>query len=302
VEVALPALLCRHNVEPGLSLGRGDGDGHLPERRRSGHLDVRVFEQLQVQENGGRTWMWRSTATEAMESNVESLGYCQPGAVQMPVAGVVNSVSTTDVSRPDFSLRGVGDDQEIRLPSDILDLWRMFGALPQDKRQQFLGVGTVWQVSTLLGRRYPTAAFTWLVATCEALKPPDHQFRDHNVFHIVESLLGRARVDEVRRWRFRPDAIRGRHIHTGQFFGSEFVPQPIAMPFHDPTFDEEWGSLRRITQACIVEWLRVGGDIKLQKLTQSRTWRRKVKDNAMMLLAISAIAASEGGSSRGGGF
>jgi len=42
-----------------------------------------------------------------------------------------------------------------------------------------------------------------MVAACEALKPADSQFREHNIYHVVEALLGQARVSASQATRKR---------------------------------------------------------------------------------------------------
>jgi hypothetical protein len=64
------------------------------------------------------------------------------------------------------------------------------------------------QVAFSLGHDYQTAGFTGMVNACEALKPPDLLFRDHNIYHVAEALLGKARADMLQEDWFRPQAAR----------------------------------------------------------------------------------------------
>jgi RND family efflux transporter MFP subunit len=97
---------------------------------------------------------------------------------------------------PEMSAKVLGmaitvQDREEELPADTVALWQTVLGLAPDVRQQFLEVASMWQLSLMLHHEYQTASFAFMVASCEALKPRDRQFRDHNVYHVVEALLGK---------------------------------------------------------------------------------------------------------------
>jgi hypothetical protein len=100
-------------------------------------------------------------------------------------------VSVCVVIRPGLSKgRGINRDA-----FQDHDLWQAFAGLSPDRRRQFLRVGSMWQLALSLGHEYQTARFAWMVAACEVLKPADSQFRDNNIYHVVEALLGKPTAE-----------------------------------------------------------------------------------------------------------
>jgi hypothetical protein len=83
-----------------------------------------------------------------------------------------------------------------------------------------------------------TLSVTLMVVACEALKPPERQYRDHNIYQVVEALLGEANAKRLDAGSFRAQAVRSAHLHAGEFRGSEFVQAAINSSYQDPTFDE----------------------------------------------------------------
>src|SRR5712692_1301845 len=205
----------------------------------------------------------------------------------MPTRGQIQPVPLKAVHRPDFSLRGIdGTQTELHLPGDVVDLWQAFKGLAPDRRRQFLQVGSMWQLALSLGHEYQTARFAWMVAACEVLKPPDPQFRDQNIYHVVEALLGKPTADLLQEQWFRPQDVRNAHLHRGEFRGSEFVQHAMMSSFQDPTFDQACRVLYQIAQAAIIEWLRQCGTFAMLPLKRRRSWRRWVKDHALSVLPI----------------
>ena len=103
--------------------------------------------------------------------------------------------------------------------------------LPPDRRRQFLQVGSMWQLALSLDHEYQTAGFAWMVAACEVLKPAAPQFRDHNIYHVVEALLGKPKADLLQEQWFRPQDVRNAHLHRGEFRGSEFLDHAMMSSF-----------------------------------------------------------------------
>jgi hypothetical protein len=92
-----------------------------------------------------------------------------------------------------FPIHGLWpDDREEEPPEDIVELWGAFSGLDAERRRQFLQVANMWQLAQSLGYDNQTTAFAWKVVATEALKPTDPQFRDHNVYDVVEGLLGKS--------------------------------------------------------------------------------------------------------------
>jgi hypothetical protein len=125
-----------------------------------------------------------------------------------------------------------------------------------------------------------------MVAACEALKPRDPQFRDHNIYHVVDALLGKTITNQMQEQWFRPQDVRSAHLHRGEFRGSEFIQHAMMSSFQDPTFDEACRVLYQIVQAAIIEWLRRGGIFTMLPLRRRTSWRRWVRDHAFSILPI----------------
>jgi len=207
----------------------------------------------------GRAWTW-IFADGAVDCAVRNLGYCeQDNPQEMPARGASRSMPLRQVNRPDFS-RGwlVGSINEESLLADITDLWEAYRSLTTDQLRQFLQAGAKWQ-EALTQRERSTLSFALMVVACEALKPADPQFRDHNIYDVVEALLGNANAERLREHWFRPQDVRHAHLHRGEFRGSEFAPAVIMSSYYDPTFDEARRALEPITREAIVEWLRRRG-------------------------------------------
>jgi hypothetical protein len=257
-------------------------------RELSVFLTVVMGTNVRVSPNGGRGWTWSTNSSGQVECDIRSLGYWEKyWPNEMPTRGQIQSVPLRAVPRPDFSLRGInGTQTELYLPEDIFDLWRTFTGLPPNLRQQFLQVGSMWQLALSLGSDYQTAQFALMVIACEAFKPPEPRYRDHNIYHVVEALLGKPVADQLQEQWFRPQDVRNGHLHWGEFRGSEFVQHAMMSSFWDPTFDRAYRELYRIVQAAIIEWLRQCGTFTMLPLKRRRSWRRWVKDHALWLLPV----------------
>jgi len=186
--------------------------------------------------------------------------------------------------RPDFVARGItGQDSEQTLPANIADLWRALRSLSQELRQQFFQVASLWQLSRSIVAEYPTAAFALMVAAVEALKPARQGFREHTIYHVVESLLGKETAELLNQDWFQAQKIRNAHFHWGEFRGSEFSERAMMSTYHDPTFDRAHRTLALIASAAIIEWLVRGGPSSIAPL------KRKV---SLRWLARGIIAAT----------
>lgn len=258
-------------------------------RELSVFLTIVMGTNVRVSPNGGRGWTWNTDSNgQVVQCDIRNLGYLEKQwPTEMPTRGQIQQVPLKAVHRPDFSLRGIDVSQtELHLPEDIIDLWQVFAVLPPDRRRQFLQVGSMWQLALSLGHEYATARFAWMVAACEVLKPPDPQFRNHNIYHLVEALLGKPTADLLQEEWFRPQDVRNAHLHRGEFRGSEFVQHAIMSSFQDPTFDQASRELYRIAQAAMIEWLRQRGTFTMLPLKHRRSLRRWVKENALLILPL----------------
>jgi hypothetical protein len=259
-------------------------------RELSVFLSVVMRREVQVPPNSRCEWTYTLSLTGQVECDVRFVGYCELNRpTVMPTRGQAQTVPLVPVHRPDYSLTrivvGAGNNEQ-QLPADIIDLWQAFMGLSPARRQQFLQVGSMWQAALSLGHEYQTAWFAWTVAACEALKPPEPQYRDHNVYYVIESLLGKPTADLLKEQWFQPQNVRNAHFHSGEFRGSEFVPHAWMASFQDPTFDHASRVLTQIAPAAIIEWLIRGGTFTMPLLKQRTSWRRWVKERALSVLPI----------------
>jgi hypothetical protein len=238
---------------------------------------------------GGRAWTWKEGLDDCA---VRNIGYLSPqNPLEMPARDAERRVPLRPVIRPDFSLGGIDiTTSEPSLPADVADLWSTYRALPPDRRRQFLKAAAKFQKSLMFSVERPTLRFALMVVACEALKPPGREFRDHNHYHVVEALLGKPTRERLQQHPFPAEQVRGAHLHLGEFHGSEFVELAFLSNYEDPSFRETCSSLFKVTQAAIIEWLRLFGTLTLPPLKgQRRTLRRWVKDQAVIIIPIVAV-------------
>jgi len=232
-------------------------------RELAAFLSVVMGKSIQLPQNG-RAWTWEPSAST--NCAVRQLGYLElDNPPAMPVRkNASRLLPLRAVSRPDFSLRGIRvTDSEQSLPADVIDLWTSYRSLPADLGRQFLQAAAKWQEALMIGRERSTLSFALMVVACEALKPSGREFWDHNIYHVVEALLGTQHVAPLRQHPFPPKAVRGRHLHRGEFHGSEFVQAAITSTYEDPSFDQAHRAVAWITQAAIIEWLRCRGEFTM---------------------------------------
>ncbi|MCZ6861548.1 MAG: hypothetical protein O7I42_14955 [Alphaproteobacteria bacterium] len=254
-------------------------------RELSVFLSVVTGHAIRVSANAERVWTWTTDTQNQVECDTRSLGYFEKEWLkEMPTRGQVPPVPLYEVHRPDFSRRSDVSQTELRLPADVLDLWQAFSQLQIERRRQFLQVGSMWQLALSLDEDHETMRFALMVAACEALKPSDRQFRDRNIYGVVEGLLGSSNAEFLRE-QLQAQDVRDAHLHSGEFRGDEFAKHIVMSSFQDPTFGFAGRDLRRITQASIIEWLRLGGIFTIPtRKRQKKSWRRWVKKHDMVLL------------------
>jgi len=219
-------------------------------RELSAFLSVVKGGAVRIPKTG---WAW--TYLKGLEDcEVRAFGYFEPSDPQAPVPSALPARGTSramplrKVSRPDFSERGVdGSTNEQTLPDDIVDLWGRFCALSPDGRRNFLQAAAKWQEAMTHWGEERTLSFALLVVACETLKPSEREFREHNIYDVVEGLLGKPVSHRLQENWFRPQNTRNAHLHRGEFRSSEFVRRMMMSSFEDPTFDSAHRELTRIT-------------------------------------------------------
>jgi len=254
----------------------------------SAFLSVVMGTAVQIPEHG-RVWTW-AYPNGAADCAVRQRGYYeQENPQEMPVRRACHSVPLRQVRRPDFSLRGIdGSAKEVSLPDDIGELWEAYRTLTEDQQRQFLQAAAKWQEALMYWRERSTLSYALMVVACESLKPVERQYRDHNIYQIVEALLGTTNADRLR--EHRPQDVRNAHLHSGEFRDSEFVELAIMSSYQDPTFDQARRSLARITQEAIIEWLRRRGVFTMAPIEHRKSLRRWVREQALVLLPIVGAA------------
>lgn len=258
-------------------------------------LSIALNREVSVP-RGDRVWVWKAGADGKLEScDIRTTGYVEQGArSKMPHRGEVRAISTKSIKRPDFSLRGItlGQDTELQVPADITELWQTLSELLEDKKRRFLQAGSMWQLACSLVSDQETAKFVFTVSACEALKPPEAQYRDHNVYHVVEALLGKPSADLLREEWFRPQDVRNAYLHGGEFRGSEFVPHAMMPSFQDPSFDQARRAMAVIGPAALIEWLRRNGNFNMAPFKRRTSWKRFLREKAMILIPAASIVAA----------
>ncbi len=283
-----PRIILVNALIHGIDWGHATSTLHLALRELSVFLSVVMGRNIRVSPNGGRGWTWTTNSSGQAECEIRNLGYWEKQwPKEMPTRGQIQPVPLKPVHRPDFSERGIDISQgEVYLPEDIVGLWQAFTGLPPHLRRQFLQVGSMWQLALSFSHDYQTTRFAYMVAACEALKPPDSQFRDHNIYQVVEALLGKATAGQLHEEWFRPQDVRSAHLHRGEFRGSEFVQHMFMSSYQDPTFDQAQRALWQITHATIIEWLRQGGIFTMPPLRRKRTLLRWIRDHVLLVLTV----------------
>lgn len=260
-------------------------------------LSVFIRKEVRVPRNCQRQWTFTARPDGQPECELRFVGYWEPDRpTAMPTRGIIPTVPLKSVHRPDFSFPGivVGTDTEQWLPADIADLWHAFVGLTPDCRLQFLQVGSMWQTALSLGAENQTARFAWTVAACEALKPHGAQYRNHNVYHVIDALLGTPVADLLKEQWFQPQNVRNAYFHSGEFRGSEFVPHEWISSYQDPTFDKAARALAQLAPAAILEWLMRGGTLTMPPLDPRTTARRWVKEHGGVLLWVFGVGLGAG--------
>jgi hypothetical protein len=274
-------------------IGAGDATGVFDRQLRelAAFLSVVMGTNVRVTTNGRPAWSWEQGRADCA---VRSLGYWeseQPTAI--PARGTASPVPLRTITRPDFAHRGLEEQTrgEAMLPSDIGELWDAYRALSPELRQQFLQAAAKWQEAAMLFSERDTLSVALMVVACEALKPADQRYRDHNIYQVVEALLGLEHARRLDVGWFRAQEVRSSHVHAGEFHGSEFVDAAMHSSYQDPTFDEARRALWPVTQESIIEWLRRGGSFTMPPLRRAaKSQWRKPRDRAFALVPVAAIA------------
>ena len=258
--------------------------------------ELAAFLSLVMGTNVGRPrqdgiWTWEFEGKTVC--SVRQRGYIERQVPQeMPVKGIYNDIPVYAAVRPQGSHDPrTGLEEELSLPSDVLDLWQRFKALPDDRLAKFMQVTAKWQEALLHWQDRGTLSFALLVVACEALKPSTDAYTEHNIYDVVRELLGEEAEARLRQNQLRPQDVRNDHLHLGELYGSEVDLRVFFNIGYDPTFDEARRSLFRITRDASIEWLRRGGEVNLPpKPVKPKSFRRRLRENVFTALILATLA------------
>lgn len=224
---------------------------------------------------------------------MRQLGYVETGVhTGMSAREVCHPVPTAVADVPDMT------EYELAVPGDIVNLWTKYRSLPPERQRQFLAAASKLQEALSHWGERDTASFTSMVVACEALKPDDPAYSDHNLYDVVEALLGREASERLRTQLFdpkihpkvHPQSIRSAHLHRGIFQGLEFAHGVGMSNFRDPSFDEASSELFRITKAAMIDWLSRDGTFVMRKRIRRTSWRRWVREHALAIMPLAMAA------------
>lgn len=207
---------------------------------------------------------------QIIDCRLAHLGYAEVKSEPplFPLVGSAPPIERRTVHRPGVGEIGVTlgvsmDMTERWVPADIEELWSIFCALPAHKREHFLKAGNAYLVAQTMWPAQRTAYASFLVVTCEALKPRGRSSRAANVYDVVESLAGIGEGIKLRSLSIAPQTVRSEHFHRGELLAGELGHLLISDPFKDPSFDRTLDALATLSRVCLIEWLRRKGDYKI---------------------------------------
>jgi hypothetical protein len=259
-------------------------------RELSAFLSVVLGTRVHLADN---RQMWTFSQGLA-DCAVRSFGYFEPvNPDSMPPPGAVPAVPFKQVTRPDFSEGGIdGSINELAVPSDMIGLWQRYRTLGDERRRAFLQAAAKWQEALAHWGEERTLSFALMVVACESLKPAEPQYKDHNLYPVIEALLGKVTADRLQEHWFRPQQVRSAHLHRGEFLASELFHDMMTSSYYDPTFDQAHRELCRITQAAFIEWLERGGVFTMrsgQRRTRVPRWFRDRALFGLLGLALGGV-------------
>jgi hypothetical protein len=238
------------------------------------------------QSRQGQVWTWAPTA-QGTDCSVRQLGYFETANRSgMPARGTYLPVPVRPADPP---------EEEFTVPQDIVSLWEKYRTLTEERRRQFLRAASKLQEALLhWDDQRGTASFASMVVACEALKPADPLYSAHNIYDVIDALLGRGASERLRTQLFdpkihpkvHPQSIRSGHLHRGEFHGSEFEHGVTMSNFRDPTFDEATRELFKMTKAAIIEWLCRGGAFTMPARNHKRAWRWWMREYALVMMGL----------------
>jgi hypothetical protein len=197
----------------------------------------------------------------------------QPG---FPSPGTSALLTRENVQRPGLGRIGIySDDTAVRIPNDIEALWRTFGAMGADRKQQFLNACNAYHIAQSLWSTQRTACATFLVVACEALKPQGKQYDSARVYDVVASLIDSNTARTLEAAMPYPQRVRNDHVHRAHVLTDDLPAFLFSEPFRDPSFIKMLDELHTAARISIIEWLRCGGTYVLQRMPRPKVQQRR---------------------------
>ena len=164
------------------------------------------------------------------------------------------------------------------VPQDAASLWQQLQSLKPELQRQFLEAGNAYWNAQSFWWHQRTAFASFLVVSCEALKPARRKFDNANIYDVINSLRDQTAAEQLRTSHSTPQSIRSDHFHRGKLADNELAPRFGSNYFDDPTFDELLRTLNINARICLIQWLRLGGNYTLRWLTRARpTWQTRLR-------------------------
>ena len=170
----------------------------------------------------GQVWTWALTA-QGTDCSVRQLGYVETANhPSMPARGTCLPVPVAPADPADMP------EEQFTVARDTVSLWEKYRSLTGERRRQFLGAASKLQEALLhWAEQRATASFASMVIACEALKPADPLCSKHNIYDVIDELLGERASERLRTQLFdpkihprvHPQSIRSAHLHRGEFHG-----------------------------------------------------------------------------------
>jgi hypothetical protein len=195
-------------------------------------------------------------------------GYFDPTPANvMPDRGSDKPLPTYDATRPDLTplTSEYPPGNTTSLPADTSVLWASFRSLDERKRTQFKRSAAKFQEALYVWNLRISLSFALCIVACEALKPSGKVADKENARDVIKRYLGdkiAAELDQLFEVSTLMSAtkatqVRNKHLHRGELFGDEFRARLATQSFSDPTFSMAERQMRLITQAVLIEWLRL---------------------------------------------
>ena len=241
-------------------------------------LDV-VIGTHAIEQRDRRAWTYEIEDNHYKNIELRFSGYYELEPPQMPIAGARPAMPIQTVMRPGVvGAPNLAHTDTQVAPQDAASLWQQLQSLKPELQRQFLEAGNAYWNAQSFWWHQRTAFASFLVVSCEALKPARRKFDNANIYDVINSLRDQTAAEQLRTLAQHPQSIRSDHFHRGKLADNELAPRFGSNYFDDPTFDELLRTLNINARICLIQWLRLGGNYTLRWLTRARpTWQTRLR-------------------------